>query len=214
MIFNNDKNKLIYIASQAISAVIHPLLMPTILFAILSINIPQLFLPYQGNIMYFFLLFIWVSTWVMPSLVIMGLYYMRLVESWQLDSRSDRTLAVGITAVLYAAVAWFLYIKLRANDFIMALMVGIIVSQILSGLVTVFWKISLHMVAMGGFLTYLALVAYRFEADELFYPFLASVAMGGLLASARLYLGKHTIHQIYAGGLLGVAVGAVMYFWF
>lgn len=65
-------------------------------------------------------------------------------------------------------------------------------------IVTKFWKISLHMAAIGGLLV----IFYAFSFYENF--FLLVILLAGALGSARLQLGAHNSLQVYAGFSLGV----------
>lgn len=69
-------------------------------------------------------------------------------------------------------------------------------------LITKYWKISLHMVGVGAFVTAILLVA------GLEYWFL--VLLVPIVAWSRLHLGRHTIWQLLGGLLLGFSVTAAV----
>lgn len=76
-------------------------------------------------------------------------------------------------------------------------------------LISIKWKISLHMSAMGALAGTLLAVAFRFNIN--LQLFLSLVFLGGGLAGwARLRLNAHTPAQVYAGYLGGVALAFFM----
>jgi membrane-associated phospholipid phosphatase len=76
----------------------------------------------------------------------------------------------------------------------------------LAFIVNFFWKISLHSIALGGFLGWLLSIQYSFADTYLLYQFIFVAFLGGIVAWARLYLQQHTIWQILVGYLLGFGI--------
>lgn len=77
--------------------------------------------------------------------------------------------------------------------------------------VTFYWKISLHLAAQGAAAALLVLLTFG-NAGNLTGALAVAVLAAGALASARLWLGCHTIRQVaagYAGGFI-VATLAVL----
>jgi len=72
-------------------------------------------------------------------------------------------------------------------------------------LITIWWKISFHTLALGGIIGSLIALSLRFEAD-LQYFIMASLFFTGLVSAARLRLGAHTPLQIITGFFLGLIV--------
>ncbi len=76
-----------------------------------------------------------------------------------------------------------------------------------------FWRASLHMTAMGAATA--ALVTLNIiGAQNMFWVMMASIIITGMLASARLYLGRNNGIQILAGFIGGFAVSAVTMLFF
>ncbi|MBQ4126998.1 MAG: hypothetical protein IJD72_03415 [Alistipes sp.] len=75
------------------------------------------------------------------------------------------------------------------------------------------WRASLHMTAMGAATA--ALVTLNIiGAQNMFWVMMASIIITGMLASARLYLGRNNGIQILAGFIGGFAVSAVTMLFF
>ncbi|MBR2501475.1 MAG: hypothetical protein IKB68_03220, partial [Rikenellaceae bacterium] len=74
------------------------------------------------------------------------------------------------------------------------------------------WKISLHLICMGGVTAVFTLLSVA-GAGQHFWALVATILLSGALASARLHLGAHNPSQIavgYFGGLV-VAMLAMIY---
>ena len=82
-------------------------------------------------------------------------------------------------------------------------MLGVIVSLSMSFIINVFHKISLHTVGISGALTIMMLLLMTSETD-MSYWFLLVVILTGAVATARLFLGAHTVKEVYSGFLVGM----------
>ena len=116
--------------------------------------------------------------------------------------REQRPIAflVGITSLL---VGLALMVLLGAPRELVALVAAMGVGLIVSLLVTLLWKISVHVAVVAGAVTILVLV---------FGPVL--VAAGPLVVLvgwARVEVGDHTPLQVLAGSVLGATVAAVVF---
>ena len=78
-------------------------------------------------------------------------------------------------------------------------------------IVTLRWKISMYMTAIGALCGFVFILGIKYLGDVInLLPLL--ILVSGLVASARLYLKRHTPAQVYAGYIYGaVAVVAIMY---
>lgn len=78
-------------------------------------------------------------------------------------------------------------------------------------IVTIRWKISMHMTAIGALCGFVFILGMKYLGDVInLLPLL--ILVSGLVASARLYLKQHTPAQVYVGYIYGaVAVVAIMY---
>lgn len=73
--------------------------------------------------------------------------------------------------------------------------------------ITYFWKISLHMIGMGAFTTFL-LIYFKFH----WLYSLSAIIFSQQVAWARMFLKSHDIWQIIAGYLLGIACFIFAYY--
>jgi membrane-associated phospholipid phosphatase len=68
----------------------------------------------------------------------------------------------------------------------------------------------MHTSAWGSVFTF-AIIAASMNMQNAFFLMIASILIGGLVGSARLYLQAHNIRQIWIGYILGV-LGQILSF--
>jgi membrane-associated phospholipid phosphatase len=71
--------------------------------------------------------------------------------------------------------------------------------------ITIRWKISAHAAAIGGLLGGFLTLAFRLQENPVLI-LSAIILAAGLVSSARLILGKHTVPQVIAGFFLGLII--------
>lgn len=203
-----------------LSVVLHPLLLPTYIFAILFGLAPELVgvvaLSPSARLSLLVLLFL--NTFVAPALVIYYLHRLGFVQSLQLQTLRDRRLPYLISLIIYSLstylFGWQFQPVSELAPQIAVVLGSITVSLFFVTLISVGWQISAHGVGMGGCLGALGGIILRYGDFDLFLPFVLSIIATGLLLSARLRLDAHTPAQVYAGLGLGVVISMVAVFLF
>ncbi len=209
--------------ARFLSAVLHPLLMPTLLFAVLfyrapgvihnlqfvnaeaSVAVGPLRLSFATGLLW--LLFMW--TFLVPVLLIYWLYRLGFVQSLTLETRRERHLPYLITAVMYTVLTVFFALRMPQLPEV-ALVLGSITATIaLVAGINVSYQISAHAAGIGGVTGALAGLMLRQSELALFAPLLGFILLTGLLLSARLHLNAHTPAQVATGLALGLAVSLV-----
>lgn len=143
---------------------------------------------------------------VIPAFTILFLRSSGLITTVMMDNRKERLLP----SLFVNASAIALYFVLQSKDpdsllpsAIYGLAIGSFATVFICTIITRWWKVSLHAAGMGiitGFLFayYGGLVFYEFWVLPL------SLIASGLVMSARMYLGKHTLAQCLVGYFIGV----------
>ncbi|RAJ95799.1 hypothetical protein LX87_03548 [Larkinella arboricola] len=209
---NLKPEKVSIILARALSAIFHPLLMPTILFSILLFRAPAVLGvdTFTATFRLSLLMLIGISTFLVPAFLIYFMHRMGHVRSLHMDELRDRRLPYFLTALLYTTTTLLFTFRLSPLSDI-APEIGIVlgsvtVSVTLVGLISLFWKISAHSVGISGMVGVLFGIAVKYSELTLLYPLLLLIILAGLLASARLHLNAHTPTQVAAGMALGLVV--------
>lgn len=142
---------------------------------------------------------------MLPISVIIILKRVGVLSDYGVNRRSERSLPYLIGIVCLIATAVLLYFK-HAPLWFVAFYVGGALTGIIELLVNLRWKISAHAAGVAGVVALLSyLVLYDFTLPSAFGWLVASVAIAGLVGSARILLGKHSVWQVLAGYAVGFA---------
>ena len=206
--------------AKILSAVFHPLLMPTLLLGLLFLAAPSTVgvATFAPSTRLSILALVLISTFLMPSLLIYYFYRLGFVKSLELKTLPDRRLPYFTSVGIYGFATYFFGTRLGALSEIapqIALVLGsITVSIFLVALISLRWQISAHAVGMSGVVGAITAIATRFGENALVYPLIGFLIIMGYVAAARLHLNAHTPAQIFAGLMLGflVSVATVVLF--
>jgi hypothetical protein len=189
--------------SKIISLFFHPLLMP--LLGVVFIFYSGSYVSYLPNdIKRIILLVVAANTLVLPLLMMPLFIQFGVVKSLAMESHKERILPLAFTLIPYILSVYFL-IKLPIPFVIAAFMLG--ASLVLASclIISYWWKISIHLVGIGGIVGFIIAFSIRLYTDVLPYLLIA-IFIAGLLASARLYSKAHKPSQVYTGFILGFLI--------
>ena len=189
--------------AKIISVVVHPLLIPTYAMLLL-VNIKSHFtLVLPQNFRYLTVLFVFLTSFVLPVLILTILLKLGKVKSIQMETRQERILPLFIVALFFYMTY---YLLKQGPHFVIfnIFMLGATLLVICSLLINYITKISIHMVALGGlFGAFLGFdLALRLDMRLLLTCIIFAAGMAGF---ARLRLQAHTPGQVYGGFLFGSA---------
>lgn len=147
---------------------------------------------------------------LIPLLCLPLLKWFGLIEGYRLMQKQDRVFPVLVT-IAGAFIVFYFSRNLPYSNIVRQFYLIMVI--MLSGfmIVTLRWKISMYMMAIGALCGLVFILGMKYLGDVInLLPFL--ILVSGLVASARLYLKRHTPAQVYAGYIYGaVAVVAIMY---
>lgn len=189
--------------ADGISLVFHPVLMPFYGSLLLLFNDVYLSLLLTSKSRLTILAVIFVITVVVPVMLIILMKRAGWISSLRIDKREERSvpfLAVGFAMYL----AYMLIKSFEIPGYYSLFLLGGTLLVVIALAINSFWKISIHMLALGGLSGLLiATAAYRFGADSFFIYLL--ILISGLTGSARLSVSTHSPAQVYVGFLSGLA---------
>ncbi|MBP3681920.1 MAG: hypothetical protein J6I87_01410 [Rikenellaceae bacterium] len=148
---------------------------------------------------------------IVPMLSIAFMRGLGLLKNFGLHSQRSRLLPLLVGAISYVLCAITLS-DVAVATIIRKFVLAAACCEVLALVVTPFWKISLHLICMGGVTAVFTLLSVA-GAGQHFWALVATILLSGALASARLHLGAHNPSQIavgYFGGLV-VAMLAMIY---
>lgn len=196
--------------SRALSWVLHPFVVPLYVMAFMLLTdgfLSRLPVSVKNYLAWVVMLY----AAIVPMLSIGFMRALGLLKDLGLHSQRSRLLP------LFVGVVSYLLCAVTLSDVAVAMIVRKFVvaaacCEVLALVVTPFWKISLHLICMGGVTAMFTLLSVA-GAGQHFWALVVSILLSGALASARLHLGSHNPWQVTAGyfGGLAVAMLAMIY---
>lgn len=203
----------------AISVLMHPLLMPTLLFALLFHYAPVITKPITREMALYILLAIFITTFVLPMISITALRLSSIMTdnklaAFSMPDRKDRILPFFFTSMFYLITTYMFFSKLRVNQALVVILASTTAIILLISLVTLFLKVSTHSASAGALTGFLMGIGFKYPQEHVMWPLIIMLILGGLAMSARLYLNEHKPVEVLAGYTLGlmVSVGSVLKF--
>jgi len=190
------------------SIIFHPLLMPLAGITILLFTSSYVsLLPLAAKKM--IVLLFASGTLLLPALMLPLAYFQGDI---MLQKRLERNIPLTLCFIFYL-LTYLLFLKVPVYGFLHNFMLGALTSVLLALIINLRWKISLHMIGLGGLTAFLVIITLTKEIN-LFPWVLLSLLASGITGTARLYLSSHTPGQIYAGFLTGFCAMAICLFLF
>lgn len=189
--------------AHTLSVLLHPLLMPVI-----TLWLAMRFDPHIGYFLdedrrLILLGLVALMTIAFPLTSTLLLIRAGAISSLTMPRRQERILPYTLT-LFYYGLTWYLLSRSMLHHPLLALFTGAFAALSLTTLITLWWKISAHMVGMGGAVGALAGLAQQHALPLV--PLLAVlIVVGGMLGTARLLSSDHSEAQVLCGGLLGAA---------
>ncbi len=196
--------------AKIISIIFQPLMMPLLTLLILfNSNTYIAFSISSEAKIAIYIMFI-TFTVVLPTLIFLTLIKRGIISSLEMPEASERRIPFLVSIILYFAL-YYLLRKLALPGIVYLLLLGTILSIVICFFITMIWKISIHMIAVGGVIGSLLGLSIRLGADFIL-PIYLVVLLAGFVGYARLKLYAHTPAQVYSGFVVGTALMAGIVF--
>ncbi|PCJ28127.1 MAG: hypothetical protein COA97_02295 [Flavobacteriales bacterium] len=190
------------IAAKIISSLFHPLLMPVIGLLIIfnTDSYINYIMPFEKKMAIIFLVAL--TTFIIPSFISLILLIKKVIDSLEMKTQKERIIPYALTVVFYVLTLYMLK-NAQIPPIIYNFIIGATLSVILAFIINLKWKISAHMIGVGGLVG--ALICISMILEIYITPYIIfALLMAGLVGSCRLVLKAHTQSQIYIGFVVGV----------
>lgn len=192
-------------ASRIISFLFHPLLFTTYLVLMLTWLMPR-FLLIPAATKWKFSAFILLITCVFPVINMVMLKSFGSISSIEMNGRKERILPFIMITVFYGILTALFFYKVSVNVNFNKLMLIVVSLSLVATVITFFFKISVHSLAMGGAIGILMPLNKATDGD-LLLPVTLLVVLAGVVMSARLLLQAHTLRETLLGAAVGLSTG-------
>lgn len=191
------------IFARICSTIFHPLLVSVVgIFLSLYFSyMSMLGINYILNVSLMVTLF----TIALPSFGVLMLYKTRCITSVGLVRREERTLPYILFFICYVfATIYLIYINLKGIQ--LGFFIGGLIALIVDLIVNRWWKISVHMTAIGaltGLIFVMSYTQYIMYTEAIPYLQIAAILASGAVGTSRIILRRHTIGQVCCGFING-----------
>lgn len=183
--------------SQILSAVFTPLFVPTYGMLLVSYLTVLVILP--TKITWLGIGMVFLITCIFPVVGIFAMYKAGFIKDVGLNERTERTVPYVLTTLCYLGAGYFLY-RVGMPMWIDMFFAGGALAAFINIIVNRWWKISAHGAGMGGLVALMfRMVASNYAIYNLNIWISAVIIVTGLVLTARVYLGRHTLMQVLAG---------------
>lgn len=187
-----------------LSFLFHPLILPCATLAVMMGMDPVVSALLTPGLKLMILGMVFITTILVPLLVIFLLYRFGLIGSFYMKEREERGIPLLMVAGSYY-LTYYLLKGLHLPQIFHLFMLGATGMIILLILFHFYRKVSLHMAGMGAFTGLIAGMALQ-NPFHAFWFISAGLFLSGLIGTARLKLNAHQPSDICIGWLTGAAV--------
>lgn len=200
------REKQIILTARIVSMVFTPFYLPLVGLAALFMFSYMSLLPWQYKAVV--LLTVYVFTILLPTLFI-RIY--RRYQGWTLSQLGirERRMVPYIIAIVCYFTCYYIMNTRRIPQFMSNILVAALVIQVVCAIINVWWKISTHTAAIGGFAGALMAFSILFTFNPLWW-FCVILIIAGMVGCARMILRQHSLSQVVAGFLVGAVIGFYM----
>ena len=199
------KNKLLIRIAKVMSTLFMPLYAPMWVFIGLFLFTYLRLLPWGYKI--FIISIVYVFTVFMPTV---GITLFRLFKKWthlELSHREHRHMPYVVALLSYTACL-VIMTRINAAMFFRGVVMAALVSQIICVIINVWWKVSTHMVGIGGLVGALNAFSILFFYNPV-WPVCVLLLLSGVLGTSRIILRQHSLAQVLTGFGIGYVCAMV-----
>lgn len=209
-----ENTSLLQRLATALSVLLHPVFVPTLLMAYLVYLSPNVFYGFPLELKTWWLITVAYITLTFPLLTVLLLWRLKFISNIYMHELKERYGPLIASMLFYFWVFWLFHKQFQAPLLVQTLLLGTFLNTVLVFMSSIFFKISMHTSAWGSVVTF-SLLCLFLGADASLWLLLAATLLAGLVGSARLYLNAHIPSQLWTGYLLGalsmpVAYGVVL----
>jgi len=201
-------SRLIRGLAQILSILFHPLLISAYVMAFLIYLHPAAFEGVDRHTANLRMLSTVLFTVFFPVLSLFLAWRLKLIHSLSLEHRNDRLVGFIVTMFFYF---WTSYVFRNLPDTpapAAHFLLGSFLAICAAWMCTIFYKVSLHAVAMGGLIAF-ALLYSRVDPFTNGLYIAVPVLIAGLVCSSRLIRGAHNRFEMISGFVIGFLAQAV-----
>ncbi|MDA3891287.1 MAG: hypothetical protein PF517_06430 [Salinivirgaceae bacterium] len=187
---------------KLLSFVLHPVFIPLIGVLLIFSMSHLALLPFESKKAIVYLVAI--VTVFFPLAIIPILYYQKIITGVQMSTRRERLVPMFITSLFYL-FGYYILNRYSAPFILQQYMLAVFISVLVASVINIGWKISLHMIGIGGLIGLLSSLEHLYGL-HVNWVLMMAILVAGIIGTVRLYLKEHDAQQIYGGFMIGYAL--------
>ena len=196
--------------ARFLSVVLHPILIPS--YAVWFLLHGEFYFsfatsPVEQLGIY---LIVVINTLILPMLIANLLVQRGAIRSLEMEDKRERRWPFFLN-IVFQLLACYLMYNLNMPAIYLQILFGALIATSIAFLINFFWKISIHMIGIGGLIGILFGIVFMALID-LTFPIVICIFFAGLLGTARLILKAHQPAQIYTGFAIGFLSEFLLFF--
>lgn len=191
------------IFAKILSWVFHPLLIPGYVTAFLLYVHPYAFAGFGEKLKLLRLISVVLLTAFFPAFAVFLLNRLGFADSIFLKTRKERIIPYIISMFFYF---WIFYVSRNLSgspDLYVTFLLGLFISSIAALMANIYFKVSMHGIAMGGMVAFLVMLSMEGNFAMGLYVSIGFL-IAGLVCTARMIVSNHYPFEIYVGFFLGI----------
>jgi hypothetical protein len=183
------------------SWVFHPIFMPLIGCLVVWYAYPSIIFLMQKPQVILLGGILLLNTILIPGIATFYLARKKIISSLQLFEKNERRIPFLITAASHIAACYMMRIFFLPKYFYLVLL-GAAAASFIALIVNYKWKISIHMMGMGG-ITGITASLINVSSNDLSYLLILQIILSGIVGAVRIAGHEHSSEQIYTGFAVG-----------
>lgn len=190
--------------AMALSIIFQPIFVP--LYSLIIIFNANTYITYavHDDIKLFIYGITIMNTIILPMGVFYYFYKAKLIKTIHMHTARERSLPF-LTIVVFQMSTFYVFSQAPLPSLFPNLVLGAALSVATAFIINLKWKVSIHMLGMGGIVGTIIGLILRYQVDAV-QLVMALVILSGFVGYARLRLNAHTPLQVYVGFLLGTLI--------
>ncbi len=205
----DGKNHTVKRVAELLSVAFHPIFMPLYgLLIIYSSHTLHSFMPAEIKRMIFIL--VTANNVMIPLALATVLYARGAISTFNARDRNERMILLTFSVVMYSITA-FLLLRMQIPSLFRAYFISIAIVTLITLVITVFYRISLHASGIGGLLVLIVFMILLYN-NSMVWQMVAVLVTGGAVMASRIHLQDHSPSEVWTGLLAGVATMSISLF--
>lgn len=190
-------------AAHIISVIFHPLFIPVYVTGFLLYWHPSVFAGFSDLQKLRIIGTVFLNLALLPAFTVFLLWRLKFSESIFLRTTKERIIPYA-AMMFFSFWAWNVFNHLPYSPKIFTqFLLGTFITIIAGWMANIYYKVSMHGMALGGMLFYVILVAFSGEGSSGQY-IAAATLITGLTCTARFLVSDHTGFEVYSGLFIGI----------